>query len=212
MRNAPARDRATSVSPRNTPLTTHNPSHNPGVPWTEDEHRLFLLGLQKLGKVRARFSRGNTFFPQNPTSRRPAVCPRARVVPPRALWAWLSREARFDPQPPTPIRSADSAATSTPCGAKVAPSLMKRVGVEAVYGTESRTFESFRVRRESPFSGAFAFSGPESFSRRALAGNTARSAMSSVCGTGRGRLAAKGRGNERSSTCGGPSFARSRAC
>lgn len=27
------------------------PSFSAGVPWTEDEHRLFLLGLQKLGKV-----------------------------------------------------------------------------------------------------------------------------------------------------------------
>ena len=30
------------------------PSFSAGVPWTEDEHRLFLLGLQKLGKVRGR--------------------------------------------------------------------------------------------------------------------------------------------------------------
>ena len=32
------------------------PSLPAGVPWTEDEHRLFLLGLQKLGKVRGRTS------------------------------------------------------------------------------------------------------------------------------------------------------------
>ena len=31
-----------------------SPAAAAGVPWSEDEHRLFLLGLQKLGKVRAR--------------------------------------------------------------------------------------------------------------------------------------------------------------
>ena len=48
--------RGNSRSRMSTDLQPSPPSLPAGVPWTEDEHRLFLLGLQKLGKVRGRTS------------------------------------------------------------------------------------------------------------------------------------------------------------
>ena len=45
------------------------PSFSAGVPWTEDEHRLFLLGLQKLGKVS---SGGYIYFRTESFRRHPA--------------------------------------------------------------------------------------------------------------------------------------------
>ena len=61
-RNATERASASAVSPETHALTAIPPSPHPGVPWTEDEHRLFLLGLQKLGKVRARFGCPTTWL------------------------------------------------------------------------------------------------------------------------------------------------------
>lgn len=48
--------RGNSRSRMSTDLQPSPHSLPAGVPWTEDEHRLFLLGLQKLGKVRGRTS------------------------------------------------------------------------------------------------------------------------------------------------------------
>ena len=61
-RNATERASASAVSPVTHALTAIPPSPHPGVPWTEDEHRLFLLGLKKLGKVRARFGFPTTWL------------------------------------------------------------------------------------------------------------------------------------------------------
>ena len=89
-RNATERASASAVSPETHALTAIPSSPHPGVPWTEDEHRLFLLGLQKLGKVRARFRFPHLAFFSNDGSR--AVFPLARATDARA-----ARPARASP-------------------------------------------------------------------------------------------------------------------
>merc|ERR1719293_481409 len=49
-RTATAAEQAAAQMAAGTPPTGGPRERKKGVPWTEDEHRLFLLGLQKLGK------------------------------------------------------------------------------------------------------------------------------------------------------------------
>ena len=74
-----ATPRATSKRERPTDAHLYSLPSPAGVPWTEDEHRLFLLGLQKLGKVR----RGKIESHRQARGSSPRASARAREQPRR---------------------------------------------------------------------------------------------------------------------------------
>ena len=102
------------------------PSFSAGVPWTEDEHRLFLLGLQKLGKVS---SGGYIYFRTESFRRHPAFFIRAararRGVVERRATEHCGHRAYFGPFPRRGVPSGRSRRWKTSSDASV-PSFFAR--------------------------------------------------------------------------------------
>ena len=96
------------------------PSFSAGVPWTEDEHRLFLLGLQKLGKVS---SGGYIYFRTESFRRHPAFFIRAararRGVVERRATEHCGHRAYFGPFPHRGVPSGRSRRWKTSSDASV---------------------------------------------------------------------------------------------